>query len=220
MARLRVVHIITKLDLGGAELSTLFAASNLNPSLFECHLIAGPGGMLDDETREMSGVSTQFCAELSREGRPMADFDAVQAIRKMLQELKPDIVHTHLTKAGIAGRIAASAEKVPVIVHTYHGFGFHRFQPAGAFRLLIALEREACRRSSHSIFISQANWEWAKQLDVIQNGSASLIRMGVEVEPLLEAKRSDEFRAEFGIPRKSKVVGMIAALRAQKDPLT
>src|SRR5262249_16368198 len=95
-----------------------------------------------------------------------------------------------------------------------------RFQPPGAFRLLIALEREACRRSSHSIFISQANWEWAKQLDVIQNGSASLIRMGVEVEPLLEAKRSDEFRAEFGIPRKSKVVGMIAARRAQKDPLT
>jgi glycosyltransferase involved in cell wall biosynthesis len=221
MNRLRVVHIITKLEIGGAEQNTLYSVEHLNSSLFEAHLIVGPGGLLDKETEKLTGVGIQFCGELSREKiRPLADFDAYQKLRGMLRELKPDIVHTHWSKAGIVGRLAAAAENVPVIVHTYHGFGFHQFQPPGAFRLSVSLDREANRRSHHLIFVSWQNGKWAEEMDLIQNCSTSLIRTGVEVEPLLQAKASEEFRNEFGIPRRAKVVGMIASLRPQKDPLT
>lgn len=220
MARLRVVHIITKLDLGGAEQNTLYSVSHLNRSLFDPHLITGPGGLLDYEVERMDSVPVQFVGELSREIRPIADHEAYLRVRAILRELKPDIVHTHWSKAGIVGRLAAAAEKVPVIVHTYHGFGFHQFQPPGAFRLSVALEREANRRSHHVIFVSWQNGKSAEEMDLIQNCSTSLIRTGVEVEPLLQAKRNEVFRKEFGISRKAKVVGMIASLRPQKDPLT
>ncbi len=177
--------------------------------------------MLDDEVHELKDVNLKFSSDLSREIRPVADYHAYNQLRDQLKELQPDIVHTHSSKAGILGRLAASALEIPIILHTYHGFGFHRFQNPGVFRLYVALEREACRRSHHLIFVSKENWNWAKELDLIQNCSASLIRSGVEIEPFLQARRSDSFREEqFGISPNEKAIGMIACLKLQKDPVT
>jgi glycosyltransferase involved in cell wall biosynthesis len=219
MARLHIVHIITKLEAGAVPQNTLYSATQLNRSLFDVSLIAGPGGALDDEAGTLPDIQLRFCGELSRAIRPAADYEAYLALRAILRELQPDIVHTHGYKAGIAGRMAASAEKIRAIVHTYHSFGFHRYQSPGVFRLSVALEREACRRSNHLIFNALENWEWAEQNDLLQHSEVSLIRPGVDVEPLLEGRRSDEFREEFQVPRKTKIVGMLASLKPQKDPL-
>ncbi len=220
MSRIRVVHIITMLELGGAQQNTLYTVANLNRSLFEPHLITGPGGVLDDEARGLKDVSVRFCAELSRPIRPVADYQAYQQLRQQLKEIKPDIVHTHSSKAGVLGRLAASAENVPIIIHTYHGFGFHRYQNAGVFKLYVSLEREASRRSHHLIFVSRDNLKWAEELDLLQKCSSSMIRSGVEVDRLLQAKPSEAFREQLGIPRKALAVAMIGCLKPQKDPLT
>lgn len=220
MSRLRIVHVITKLELGGAQGNTIYTVSNLNRSLFDVHLIAGPGGLLDDEVQNLKDVTVHFCGDLSRSIRPVADYHAYTRLRQLIKELHPDIVHTHSSKAGVLGRLSAAAEQVPVIIHTYHGFGFHRYQNPGVFRLYVAFEREACRRSHHLIFVSKENQKWAEELDLIQQCSTSLIRSGVEVEPLLKAKRSEELRDEWGVPRNGKAIGMIACLKPQKDPLT
>jgi glycosyltransferase involved in cell wall biosynthesis len=208
------------LELGGAQGNTLYTVSHLNRSLFDVHLVTGPGGLLDDEARQLKDVGLHYCADLSRPIRPVADFHAYNLLRKILLDINPDIVHTHSSKAGVLGRLAASAQHVPVIIHTYHGFGFHRYQNAGVFKLYVALEREACRRSHHLIFVSSDNHKWAEELDLIQKCGVSLIRSGVEIEPLLNAKRSDEVRDELAISRNGKAVGMIACLKSQKDPLT
>jgi glycosyltransferase involved in cell wall biosynthesis len=220
MSRLRIVHVITKLELGGAQSNTIYTVSNLNRSLFDVHLIAGPGGLLDDEVQNLENVTVHFCGDLSRPIRPVADYHAYNQLRLLLRELQPDVVHTHSSKGGVLGRLAAAAEHVPVIIHTYHGFGFHRYQNPGVFRLYVAFEREACRRSHHLIFVSKENQKWAEELDLIQKCSTSLIRSGVEIEPLLKAKRSEELREEWGVPRNGKAIGMIACLKSQKDPLT
>lgn len=220
MSRLRIVHVITKLELGGAQGNTIYTVSNLNRSLFDVHLIAGPGGLLDDEVQNLKDVTVHFCGDLSRPIRPVADYHAYTRLRSLIKELHPDVVHTHSSKAGVLGRLSAAAEHVPVIIHTYHGFGFHRYQNPGIFRLYVAFEREACRRSHHLIFVSKENQKWAEELDLIQRCSTSLIRSGVEVEPLLKAKRSDALRDELGVPRNGKAIGMIACLKTQKDPLT
>src|SRR6185369_2232517 len=135
MSRLRIVHIITKLELGGAQQNTLYTVSQLNRSLFDVALISGPGGLLDQEASAMQDVTVRFCGDLTRPIRPIADYQAFQKLREILKELKPDIVHTHSSKAGILGRLAASAENVRVLIHTYHGFGFHRHQNPGVFKL-------------------------------------------------------------------------------------
>src|SRR5689334_4163313 len=118
MARLHVAHIITKLEAGAVPQNTLYSASQLNRSLFDVSLIAGPGGALDDEASALPDINLRFCGELSRAIRPAADYEAYRALRGVLRELLPDIVHTHGYKAGIAGRMAASAEKVRAVVHT------------------------------------------------------------------------------------------------------
>jgi glycosyltransferase involved in cell wall biosynthesis len=220
MPKIRIVHVITKLELGGAQGNTLYTVANLNRSLFDVHLISGPGGLLDDEALQMKDVTVHFCGDLSRAIRPIADFHAYNLLRKLLLEIKPDIVHTHSSKAGVLGRLAAAAQHVPVIIHTYHGFGFHRYQNAGVFKLYVSLEREACRRSNHLIFVSNDNRRWAEELDLLQKCGVSLIRSGVEVEPILQAKRSDAIREQLGVSRNGKAVGMIACLKPQKDPLT
>lgn len=219
MSRIRIVQILSRLDFGGAELSTLYAVRNLNRSLFEVQVIAGPGGEFDSEAGKMN-IPLRFCGELSREVRPLADLDTFDQLRTILREIKPDIVHTHGGKAGIAGRLAAAAIDIPIVMHTYHGFGFHKYQPEGAFRLTVALDRETNRRSNHLVFVCHANEKTAEVHDLIQNCSTSVIRTGVELEPLLQAQPSEGFREQYGLTKKSKIVAWVGALKPQKDPLT
>ncbi|HJZ11763.1 MAG TPA: glycosyltransferase [Acidobacteriota bacterium] len=218
--RLRVVHIITKLELGGAQQNTLHTVRNLNRSLFDPHLITGKGGVLDEEAQQLADVSVHFCDSLVRSIHPWKDAVAYRHLLDLLVRLKPQIVHTHSSKAGILGRIAAAAAKVPVIVHTYHGFGFHRFQNPIPFRLYAALEKRVNRKTHHLIFVSEANRVWAEKLGLLQGTSASLIRSGIEFQPFLKAEKDDELRSSLGIPAGAKLVGMIACLKPQKDPLT
>lgn len=219
MPRIRIVHIINKLELNSAALSTLYAARHLNRSLFDVTVIAGPGGALDEEVRQPPDLEVQYCGELSRAVRPLADYAAYQELRDNLREIRPEIVHTHGAKAGVVGRLAASAAGVPVVLHTYHEFAFHPYQSEGVFRLSVALEREASRRTNHLIFVSEATRKWAEELDLVQNCSCSLIRTGIEIEPLLKPRETGEENSLL-IAAKEKAVAMIASLKPQKDPIT
>lgn len=220
MSIIRVAHVITRLELGGAQGNTLYTVSHLDRSRFEPHLICGPGGLLDAEARELPPGSLHFCDSLVREIRPVQDWKAYRELKTLFRIIKPDIVHTHSSKAGILGRFAAAAAGVPIIVHTYHGFGFHRFQNPLVFHFYVAAEKAACKRSHHLIFVSRENRQWAEKLGLTRTCPASLIRSGIPVQRILEVQRSDALRHELQIPRESKLIGMIACLKPQKDPLT
>lgn len=216
--RLRVVHVITKLELGGAQQNTLYTVSHLNSRLFEPHLITGMGGLLDADAHN-NEVQVHFCPDLIREIRPSADLRAFRFLRKLFLRLKPDIVHTHSSKAGILGRLAARSAGVPHIVHTYHGFGFHTYQNQLLFRLYVSIEKLACRRTEHLIFVGRENQEWASELHLLNGCTHSLIRSGVETRRFLDVVPDPRLMDNFQIPPDAKVVGMIACLKQQKDPL-
>lgn len=218
--KVRVVHIITKLELGGAQQNTLYTVKHLNRNLFEPHLICGQGGILDRQAAELPDVNVHFCKELVRPISPASDWRAYERMKTLLRDLRPQIVHTHSSKAGILGRLAASAAKVPAVVHTYHGFGFHRFQNPLVFRAYLAAERYACGRTNHLVFVSRGNWQWAESLGLCRHPSAGLIHSGVEATGPMEGGARAAMRAELGIPPDAKLVGMIACLKQQKDPLT
>jgi glycosyltransferase involved in cell wall biosynthesis len=216
---MRVVHIITKLELGGAQQNTLYTVSHLDRTKFEPHLICGSGGILDNEARALKDVAVHFASSLEREIRPLTDYHAFHELKDLLIKLRADIVHTHSSKAGVLGRMAASAAGVPIIIHTYHGFGFHRFQNPIVFQMYVAAEKSASRHASHLVFVSEANWKWAKELGLIGECSASLIRSGVPVEPLSNVKKDPALKKELCGTDECKLVGMIACLKPQKDPL-
>src|SRR5437773_8638288 len=118
-----ICHIITKLELGGAQQNTLFTVSHLDPARFRAILITGEPGLLDGDARQLAGVEFHQIPSLVREIRPLADFRALLALTLLLRRLKPAIVHTHSSKAGILGRAAAWLAGVPVVIHSIHGFG-------------------------------------------------------------------------------------------------
>src|SRR5262249_40131165 len=153
---------------------------------------------------------------LVREINPFLDWRAYDELVGLFKELKPQIVHTHSSKAGVLGRLAAHRAGVPVIIHTYHGFGFHRFQNPVVFRLYLTVERRACKQTNHLVFVSQGNWDWAKELKLTNGDSASLIRSGVEAAKFQHRKSNPEFRRANAIPGDAKVVAMIACLKPQK----
>ena len=123
--RLKVAHIITRLELGGAQQNTLYCCASHDRRKYEVILISGVGGYLDAEAKKIKDCKTYFLPELKHPLHPWWDFKAYHKIASILSEERVDLVHTHSSKAGILGRWAAHKARVPFIIHTVHGWGFH-----------------------------------------------------------------------------------------------
>ncbi|MCK5256627.1 MAG: glycosyltransferase, partial [Deltaproteobacteria bacterium] len=133
MDKTTVVHIITKLELGGAQQNTLFTVANLERRKYEPVLISGTDGILVEDVKKLKDVKVYLIPELVREIRPFKDVIAFLKIRRILRDLKPlstIIVHTHSSKAGILGRWAARVAGINLIIHSVHGFSFNGYQPS------------------------------------------------------------------------------------------
>jgi glycosyltransferase involved in cell wall biosynthesis len=224
MIQAQVVHIITKMELGGAQQNTLFTATNLDPDRFQVHLLSGPGGDLFDDAAAFCRF--RLVPDLVREVRPLRDLKAFLQIKKTLEDIKagqppaPVIVHTHSSKAGILGRLAARAAGIPVIIHSIHGYGFNDYQPAPVRWLYIFLERLCSRVTSFFIAVSQANIDRGLSLGLFAPGRVRLIRSGIDIGRFKDpAVARPEMRRQLGIPQDAPVVIMVACLKQQKAPL-
>lgn len=220
----RVCHVITRLEMGGAQDNTLYTAAHLGPP-FAASLVCGPGGMRDDDARR-SGVAVTFVPSLVREIRPLRDLAAVAALVRIFRRDRPAIVHTHSSKAGIVGRIAARLAGVSIVVHSVHGFGFNDTQPAPLRALLVGLERLVAPLTTRFVLVSRANLDRGVRLGVVRGDRATLIRSGVRIGEFAAAasdpalRNGAGLRHELGIPPSTPLVGMIACLKPQKAPLT
>lgn len=212
---LRVVHMITQLELGGAQRNTLYTVGHLNPSRYQVTLLCGEGGMLDAEAK-LGHWSTEFIWSLVRPIRPWKDLKALILLYKRLRHIKPHIVHTHSSKAGILGRLAAYAAGVPVIIHTFHGFGFTPLQSKIVFRLFVTAERWCAKLSTHLIFVSEDNRAEAAALGIGTGKPASLIRSGIAPQSLTFGGR---IREELGIPLTSWLIVSVGNFKPQKNPM-
>ncbi|MFQ5877314.1 MAG: glycosyltransferase family 4 protein [Acidobacteriota bacterium] len=220
----RVCHIVTRLDLGGAQQNTLYTVSHLREP-FRPSLVCGPGGLLDAEARALAPIPVTFVPRLVRPIRPLSDLLALLRLTAILRRERPQIVHTHSSKAGILGRLAAWLARVPVVVHSIHGFGFHDAQPRALRALLVAVERAVAPLTSHFIAVSHANLDRGLSLGILRRDRVSLIRSGIRVaefrgpEGRRGPRRGGGIRRELGLPEDVPLVGMIACLKPQKCPL-
>ncbi|MDD5326731.1 MAG: glycosyltransferase family 4 protein [Phycisphaerae bacterium] len=163
---LKIVHIITRLILGGAQENTLITCKLLAERGHDVTLITGPAlgpeGELFQQTRNQK-YKTIVIDSLRRQINPVHDIPAYRAIKKLLKEIQPDIVHTHSAKAGILGRFAAHKLKTqnlklktPFIVHSIHGLAFHPYQNELINRFYIAVEKSAAKRTDFFISVADA----------------------------------------------------------------
>ena len=212
---LRVAHIITQLELGGAQQNTLYTVGHLSRAQYEPILLCGPGGQLDEQAKAGSWP-THYVRWLVRPVNPFKDFLALFALYRLLREIKPHIVHTHSSKAGILGRMAAYLAGVPIIIHTFHGFGFTPTQLKPVRKLFIGLEKFCARLSTHLVFVSRDNQEEAHALGIGTGKPHSIIRSGILIE---EAPLLSSVREELNIPAKAWVVASVGNFKAQKNPI-
>lgn len=219
MEKIKVLHIITRLELGGAQQNTLHTVKNLDHTKFKTYLFAGPGGILDQEAEEMPEGSFLKVPALARKISPFNDLKALLQLRKMIKQLAPQIVHTHSSKAGILGRIAAKWAGVPLIIHSIHGFGIDAVESNLIRKILIASEKFASRRTSHFISVSRQNIDEGLAMGFFTEDKVSLIHSGVDLEKYRNATFDPELKQQLGIPAQARVVGKIACFKPQKNPL-
>lgn len=222
MNRRKVVHVITRLDFGGAQQNTLWTTQNLDPKKWEVILICGKGGFLESagiEASQKSGFRLFFIPSLRREINPFYDLIAcVRLILFFLKE-KPDLVHTHSSKAGILGRIAAWVAGVKIIVHTYHGFGFHDRQNSLVKKIYVILERFCARVSAALVFVSRANWNYAFQNGIGPESRFHLIRSGVDLSRFPAVVKDPGLKKkELGFGVDNPLIISIGNLKPQKNP--
>ena len=213
--KIKVVHIITLLELGGAQENTLYTCEHLDKNKFDVILICGKGGILDAQTKN---IKTYFVKELIREICPLYDLLAFIKIYKILKKEKPDIVHTHSSKAGIIGRWAVYCAKVPVIIHTFHGFGFNDEQNYFIRIIYILAERLTAKITDKLVAVSYENISKGLKNKIGNELQYTMIRSGIKLQDYQIKIDVEKKKKEFAIINEN-VVGMIACFKKQKAPL-
>lgn len=219
--KIRIAQIITRLELGGAQQVVLHTLRGLDSERYERHLIAGQGGLLDDEARALAGVQVHLWPSFKHPIHPWWDLVALCKLVRWLMRNRIDIVHTHSSKAGILGRLAAGLAGTPVVVHTVHGWPFHEHQSAWLRGLYVRLERLAAARATRLIAVSQATRDKGLKHRIGRPEQYEVIFPGSDLaafRPALPAQRR-EVREEFGFPPDAKLVGLVACLKPQKAPV-
>jgi glycosyltransferase involved in cell wall biosynthesis len=215
-----ICHIITKLELGGAQQNTLFTVSHLDASRYRSILITGEPGPLDQEAGALNGVAFYQVPSMVRQIRPWRDLRALVSLTVLLRKLKPAIVHTHSSKAGILGRLAARLAGTPIIIHSIHGFGFTRYQHPLLRQALQVLERLAARFTTRFFAVSEANRRQGVSLGLFSADQCAVIRSGVDLDALRKVRVDVRLKKqELGLDPGTPVVGMVAPFKPQKAPL-
>jgi len=223
MSPTRVLQIITRLIVGGAQETVMYTAERLDPTLFQVQILSGPQtgseGSLIDEVRQR-GIPLTILPELVREVNPVKDLIALWKIYRFLRSNNYEVVHTHSSKAGILGRIAARLAGVPVIVHTIHGWSFHDYMPAMKRWGYIWLERFCATLSDALIVVSAQDIPKGIKAHIGKATQYHLIRSAIpldEFDPGQYDRKS--IRLELGLPADAPVVGNVGRFSPQKNPL-
>jgi len=216
-----VCHVITKLELGGAQEVALYTVAHLDRSKFRPVLVSGPDGLLTDDAKRLPDVEVIILPSLRRHIGVFSDMTALFALIGLFRRLRPRIVHTHSSKAGILGRWAAWFACVPTILHTIHGYGITPAQPFWLRHFLTMVERVTGWITSHWIAVAQADRRTGMQWGLFDEHHVSLIRPGIDPRPFYSAlppSDRDKLRAEFGASPEDWLIGTVACLKPQKAP--
>jgi glycosyltransferase involved in cell wall biosynthesis len=213
---MKIVHIITRLIIGGAQENTLLSCQGQHRLGHEVTLIAGPaigpeGSLL--ERAQSQGYRVIVVDEMRRAIHPIRDFRTYRHLIRLLRELNPDIVHTHSSKAGILGRWAANRARIPAVVHTIHGLAFTASTNPAVNWVYKMLEKQAAPLTTRIVCVADAMRQQSLAAGIGRAEQYVTIYSGMETEPFLNPPTPrEEVRSSLGIKNGEIVVGTIARL--------
>lgn len=218
----KVLRIINRFNIGGPTYNATFLTRFLGDD-FETLLV---GGLPEPEEKdslhilEKYGVKPILIPEMKREPNWKSDKAAYRRIKQIIEEFKPDIVHTHAAKAGALGRRAAKAAGVPIIVHTFHGHVFHSYFGALKSKLFQFIEKRLAKNSTGIIAISELQKnELSETFRICKKEKIQVIPLGFDLAQFQEKRISkrEEVRKELNLLPDEVAVAIIGRLAPIKN---
>ena len=225
MRKIKILRIITRLNIGGPAIHACLLTRELNEpnnAEFETKLICGSVSPGEGDMRyfaEEHGVEPLYVPALRREINPFRDLAAFFGILNHMREYKPDIVHTHTAKAGMLGRFAAILTNAPVKIHTFHGNIFYGYFSKISTRIFMVAEKFLARFTDTIIAISRKQEDdVVRKYRITTPKKCHVIKLGFNLERFLSSKqKTDVFRKKFNFSKDEILIGMIGRLTAIKN---
>jgi glycosyltransferase involved in cell wall biosynthesis len=222
--KIRVLRIINRFNMGGPTYNATFLTRFLSDD-FETLLV---GGMPEeDETDSLHilkqyGIEPLLIKEMKRQPSFFQDRAAYKKLKNIMAEFKPDIVHTHASKAGALGRRAANSLGISVVLHTFHGHVFHSYFGTFKTKIYKAIERGLASKSSGIIAISEIQKKELTQIhNICEESKIKVIPLGFDLSRFNAAKNEfrESTREEFGILENEVAVAIVGRLVPVKNHL-
>ena len=209
----KVLHIHTLPVISGSGINTFLTMQGMKGNGYESVLACAPGGALINLVQR-HGMEVQTFPNLVQPLHPLKDFMAILDLTRHLMRRSYHVVHTHNSKAGFIGRLSAKLARVPVIVHTVHGFAFHEQEPPWRQFLFRNLERLASHWCDKMIFISQPLVDWALKERISCTGKMARIYSGIELDRFQPVSQQDKkrLRKRWGLQEQDAVIGIVSKL--------
>ncbi|TQK50652.1 glycosyltransferase involved in cell wall biosynthesis [Streptomyces sp. SLBN-118] len=215
--RLRVMRVITRMNIGGPAVQVSTLMRGLDPDRFDHLLITGQvaSGEADYLDQRAADLPVHRLQWLGRAVRPTDDVRCVVELARAMRRFRPHIVHTHTAKAGALGRAAAVMARVPSRVHTFHGHLLHGYFSPAKTRAMVRAERSLAAFTDRLVAVGSrvrddllaAGIGKAKQYTVVPPGTR-----------LASAPEPSEARRLLGLPQDCPVVAYVGRITGIKRP--
>ncbi len=222
MPKPRVLRIINRLNLGGPTYNAAYLTKYLEPD-FDTLLVSG---MKDDQEESSEFIARQlnlqpvYIPDMYRELNPFKDYKSYYRLRKIIEEYKPDIVHTHAAKAGAVGRLAAFHSGVKVVVHTFHGHVFHSYFNPVKTNIFLQIERYLASRTTRVIALSPLQRDdLAYKYRVASDAKISIVPLGFDLTKF-QTNMSEKrmyFRERYNISDDEVAIGIVGRVVPVKN---
>ena len=217
---LSILHVITRLDRGGSSDCTLLQAIGAARRGHRVTLASGPAlqpSPLLAEARAQAGLDLVEIGALVRQPSPLRDLRALAAIAGLLRSRPFDVVHTHTSKAGAIGRLAAFLLSGPPVVHQPHGHLFYGYHGRLGTALVILAERLLARLASRQIALSWRGAEEHLCRGIGRPGDFTVVRSGIDLRPYRRARgRRAECRLRWKLAPGDFAIGTLCRLEPVK----
>lgn len=218
---IRVLRAISRLNTGGPARHVVILNARLDGA-FESLLVSG---LVKEYEGDMSylaeeyGIDVRFVPSLGREVSFFDDVRSFFTLLKIIRSFRPDIVHTHASKAGALGRLAAVIAGVPVIVHTFHGHVFQGYFGRRSVSLILGIERFLGRYTSAIVTLSHSQMtDITGKYRVAPKSKVKVVPLGLDLAPYMDADRfSGTLRQSLEFKNGTIVVATAGRLVAIKD---
>lgn len=219
---IRVLQITGRLSIGGPSIHVVLLSQYLRDRGYDAQLVSGEAIANESDMgyfAEAHGVVPLLIPHIARKLNPIQDLMMLWRLYQLMRNTKPDIIHTHTTKAGFLGRVAGRLAGVSVIVHTFHSHIFDNHHGRLRQRLYLWLERRASLASDAIITLTEGlRQELAEVLHIARRGRITVLPLGMELTQFAETPRHGRvFREQRGIPYDVPLIGTVGRLAPVKN---